>query len=112
MPDRRTRYGVMWALSMVLLMVVGSAANDDQRIAAIPGAEVLNDVVFTQVCASFGDDETTRAVVDAMLADGTAWTTGSRWRGRAVLRVSVSNWSTTAADVAASLDALRRAAAR
>jgi glutamate/tyrosine decarboxylase-like PLP-dependent enzyme len=81
-------------------------------IAAIPGAEVLNDVVFTQVCASFGDDETTRAVVDAMLADGTAWTTGSRWRGRAVLRVSVSNWSTTAADVAASLDALRRAAAR
>ncbi len=81
-------------------------------IAAIEGAEVLNDVVFTQVCASFGDDAATRGVVDAMLADGTAWTTGSRWRGRAVLRVSVSNWSTTAADVEASLDALRRAAAR
>jgi glutamate/tyrosine decarboxylase-like PLP-dependent enzyme len=83
-----------------------------EGIAAIPGAEVLNDVVFTQVCAAFGDDDATRAVVDAMLADGTAWTTGSRWRGRAVLRVSVSNWSTTAADVQASLDALRRAAAR
>ncbi|WP_374458061.1 aspartate aminotransferase family protein [Nocardioides sp.] len=81
-------------------------------IAAIAGAEVLNDVAFTQVCASFGDDDATRGVVDAMLADGTAWTTGSRWRGRAVLRVSVSNWSTTAADVEASLDALRRAAAR
>jgi glutamate/tyrosine decarboxylase-like PLP-dependent enzyme len=81
-------------------------------IAGIEGAEVLNDVVFTQVCAAFGDDDRTRAVVDAMLADGTAWTTGSRWRGRAVLRVSVSNWSTTAADVEASLDALRRAAAR
>ena len=52
------------------------------------------------------------AVVEAMLADGTAWTTGSRWRGRAVLRVSVSNWSTTSEDVAVSLDALRRAAAR
>ena len=81
-------------------------------IADIDGAEVLNDVEFTQVCAAFGDDDRTRAVVDAMLADGTAWTTGSRWRGRAVLRVSVSNWSTTAADVEASLDALRRAAAR
>jgi glutamate/tyrosine decarboxylase-like PLP-dependent enzyme len=81
-------------------------------IAAIEGAEVLNDVVFTQVCATFGDDDRTRAVVDGTLAEGTAWTTGSRWRGRAVLRVSVSNWSTTTEDVLASLDALRRAAAR
>ena len=81
-------------------------------IAAIEGAEVLNDVEFTQVCATFGDDDRTRDMVEAMLADGTAWTTGSRWRGRAVLRVSVSNWSTTTEDVEASLAALRRAAAR
>lgn len=81
-------------------------------IAAIEGARVLNDVVFTQVCASFGDDDRTRAVVDAMLADGTAWTTGSRWHDRAVVRVSVSNWSTTGDDVRAALDALGRAAAR
>lgn len=81
-------------------------------IAEIDGAEVLNDVEFTQVCATFGDDDRTRAVVDAMLADGTAWTTGSRWRARAVLRVSVSNWSTTTEDVEVSLAALRRAAAR
>jgi glutamate/tyrosine decarboxylase-like PLP-dependent enzyme len=83
-----------------------------EGIAAIDGAEVLNDVQFTQVCATFGDDDRTRAVVDAMLADGTAWTTGSRWHGRAVLRVSVSNWSTSVDDVATSLDALRRAAGR
>jgi glutamate/tyrosine decarboxylase-like PLP-dependent enzyme len=81
-----------------------------EGIAAIEGAEVLNDVQFTQVCASFGSDVRTRAVVEAMLADGTAWTTGSLWRGRAVLRVSVSNWSTTVDDVATSLAALRRAA--
>jgi glutamate/tyrosine decarboxylase-like PLP-dependent enzyme len=81
-----------------------------EGIAAIEGAEVLNDVQFTQVCASFGSDVRTRAVVEAMLADGTAWTTGSRWRGRAVLRVSVSNWSTTVDDVATTLAALRRAA--
>ena len=83
-----------------------------EGIAAIDGATVLNDVVFTQVCASFGDDDRTRAVVEAMLADGTAWTTGSRWHGRAVLRVSVSNWSTTVDDVATSLAALHRAAGR
>jgi glutamate/tyrosine decarboxylase-like PLP-dependent enzyme len=79
-------------------------------IAQVEGAEVVNDVVFTQVCATFGDDERTRAVVSRMLEEGTAWTSGSRWRGRAVLRISVSNASTTDDDVARSVDALRRAA--
>ncbi|WP_109507507.1 pyridoxal phosphate-dependent decarboxylase family protein [Nocardioides speluncae] len=72
------------------------------------GGEVLNDVVFTQVCATFGDDARTRAVVAGLLSDGTAWMTGSRWQGRDVLRISVSNWSTTEDDVRRSLDALGR----
>jgi glutamate/tyrosine decarboxylase-like PLP-dependent enzyme len=80
-------------------------------IAAIDGARVVNDVVFTQVCATFGTDERTAAVTSALLADGTAWMAGSRWHGQAVLRVSVSNWSTTDDDVARSLDALRAVAA-
>jgi glutamate/tyrosine decarboxylase-like PLP-dependent enzyme len=75
----------------------------------IPGAEVLNDVVFTQVCVSFGSDERTREVVDRMLADGTSWMSGSRWRGRAVLRIAVSNAGTTEDDVARSVEALHRA---
>ncbi len=79
-------------------------------ISTIPGAEVVNDVVFTQVCATFGDDDRTRDVVARMLADGTAWTSGSRWRDRAVLRISVSNARTTDDDVRRTLDALRRAA--
>ena len=87
------------------------AARFAEGIAAIEGAEVLNDVVYTQVCASFGDDATTRDVVRRMLADGTAWTTGSTWRGRAVLRISVSNWSTTQDDVERTLAALRAAVA-
>jgi len=66
--------------------------------------------VFTQVCATFGTDDRTTAVTRALLADGTAWMSGSRWHDQAVLRVSVSNWSTTEADVARSLEALRRAA--
>jgi hypothetical protein len=36
---------------------------------------------------------------------------GSRWHDRTVLRVSVSNWSTDDDDVAASVAAVRAAAA-
>ncbi len=79
-------------------------------IAGIPTAEVLNDVVFTQVCAAFESDERTRDVTARLLSDGTAWMSGSRWRGRDIIRCSVSNWSTDVADVKASVEALRRAA--
>ena len=82
-----------------------------EGLAAVPGATVLNEVCFTQVSVSFGDDERTRAVTAELLREGATWMSGSVWRGRAVLRVSVSNWSTDEADVAASVDAVRRAAA-
>jgi len=59
---------------------------------------------------AFDDDAQTLAVTAQLLADGTAWMSGSRWRGRDVLRVSVSNWSTDDDDVARSVDAVRRAA--
>ena len=88
----------------------GHAAAFAAGIAAIDGATVENDVVFSQVCASFGSDERTADVTARLMADGTTWMTGSRWHGKAVLRVSVSNWSTTGDDVARSLDALRKAA--
>jgi glutamate/tyrosine decarboxylase-like PLP-dependent enzyme len=80
-------------------------------VATIPGAKVLNDVVYTQVCVAFEDDARTQRIVQGLLEDGTAWISGSTWRNRAVLRISVSNWSTTEDDVARSLDALRRVAA-
>ncbi|WP_406187067.1 pyridoxal phosphate-dependent decarboxylase family protein [Streptomyces sp. NBC_01006] len=80
-------------------------------IAGIDGATVLNDVVFTQVCAEFGSDERTERVLTRLLADGTAWISGSTWRGRRVMRISVSNWSTTDEDVARALAAIRRASA-
>ena len=80
-------------------------------IGAVPGAEVLNDVVATQVCVAFGSDARTRAVTDRVLTDGDTWMSGSRWRGRAVLRVSVSNAATTAEDVRRAVAAVTRAAA-
>ena len=81
-------------------------------IAEIDGATVVNEVAFTQVCATFGSDERTRQVTERVLADGVTWMSGSQWQGQAVLRVSVSNWSTDDADVSRSVDAVRRAAAQ
>ena len=82
-----------------------------EGIATIEGACVLNDVDYTQVCVSFGDDERTRDVVARLIADGTVWISGSRWHDHDVLRVSVSNWSTDEADVERSVEAVRKAAA-
>lgn len=119
--SRRARGVPVWAAlrqlgrSGVADLVDRLAANARELAAGIAGAdgaEIVNDVVFTQVCSTFGDDERTRAVTAQLLADGTAWMSGSRWRDRDVLRVSVSNWSTDDADVAASVDAVRRAAAQ
>ncbi|WP_433219606.1 pyridoxal phosphate-dependent decarboxylase family protein [Dactylosporangium sp. CS-047395] len=119
--SRRARGVPVWAALRslgrrgVADMVDGFARNATKLadgIAAIEGAEVLNDVVFTQVCASFGDDGRTAAVTRALLDGGRAWMSGSRWRGRAILRVSVSNWSTDDADIEESLSAVRRAVAR
>ena len=74
----------------------------------LDGVRVVNDVVFTQVCVSFGTDEVTREVAARLLKDGTAWMTPSTWHGQAVLRISVSNWRTTEEDVDRSLAAVRR----
>ena len=79
-------------------------------MAGIPGATVLNDVVYTQVCVAFENDERTRAVTARLLAEGDTWMSGSRWRGRDILRISVSSWRTDDAAVKRSLEALRRAA--
>jgi glutamate/tyrosine decarboxylase-like PLP-dependent enzyme len=77
-----------------------------EGLAAIPGVEVLNDVVFTQVSLSFGSDELTRRVTARLIDDGTVWMSGSNWRGRDILRISVSNWSTDDADIRSAIDAV------
>ena len=78
-------------------------------ISALPGVEVLNDVVFTQVSLAFGSDQRTKAVTRQLIADGVVWMSGSKWRGRDILRISVSNWSTDGADVAEAVAAVARA---
>jgi glutamate/tyrosine decarboxylase-like PLP-dependent enzyme len=75
--------------------------------AADAGVEVLNDVVLNQVLVRFDDsDEVTRAVLAGVQAGGEAWIGGSTWDGKAVMRISVSGWMTTDADVDRSVAAV------
>jgi glutamate/tyrosine decarboxylase-like PLP-dependent enzyme len=86
------------------------------RLRDEPGVVVLNDVVLNQVLVRFeptdgGDaDAYTRAVIAAVQADGTCWLGGTTWHGMAAMRISVSNWSTTVADIDVSADAILRCA--
>ena len=75
------------------------------------GCEVLNDVVLNQVLISFGDDEITTRIIDAVQAEGTCWCGGTVWKGRKAMRISVSSWATTACDVERSLEAMLAIAA-
>jgi glutamate/tyrosine decarboxylase-like PLP-dependent enzyme len=79
-----------------------------ERLAASGRATILGEVVLNQVLVRFGDDETTRAVIERVQHEGTCWMSGTTWRGRAAMRISVSNWSTTAADVDRSVEAILR----
>lgn len=118
--SRRARGVPVWAALRSLgrdgtIALVDQLAANARALAnglrRIPGAEVLNEVVFTQICVSFGSDDRTQQVTQQMIADGTAWMSGSRWHDRDILRISVSNWSTDDADVALSVAAVEHACA-
>jgi glutamate/tyrosine decarboxylase-like PLP-dependent enzyme len=75
------------------------------------GVEVLNEVALNQVLLRFGaNDALTDEVIGRVQEDGTCWVGGTRWRGMAAMRVSVSNWSTTEADIDRSAEAILAAA--
>jgi glutamate/tyrosine decarboxylase-like PLP-dependent enzyme len=78
-----------------------------EQLAGADGVEIANDVVLNQVLVRFGDDDAhTDRVVEAVQADGTCWTGAATWRDRRYMRISVSNWSTTEADVDRSVEAM------
>jgi glutamate/tyrosine decarboxylase-like PLP-dependent enzyme len=78
-------------------------------LARDPRVKILNDVVLNQVLVRFGDDDaTTRSVITRVQQEGTCWLAGTTWHGGAAMRISVSNWSTTAEDVETSAAAILR----
>jgi glutamate/tyrosine decarboxylase-like PLP-dependent enzyme len=122
--SRRARgFAVYAALKSLGRHGVAALVEDGARLARRmadrlrPAADVaiLNDVVLNQVLVRFtppgGDaDASTRSVIRAVQADGTCWVGGTRWHGQEAMRISISNWSTSDADVDRSADAILRCA--
>ena len=122
--SRRARGFVLWAalrslgregVSALVERCCALAARIADRLGTVPGAEILNDVALNQVLVRFhpaggGDpNEYTRQVIARVQADGTAWMGRTTWHGRAAMRISVSNWSTTEEDADRTVEAIRRA---
>jgi glutamate/tyrosine decarboxylase-like PLP-dependent enzyme len=76
------------------------------------GYDVLNEVLLNQVLVSFGDADTTNKIIAELQAEGTCWCGGTVWQGHTAMRISVSSWATTDADVETSLNAILKIAAR
>jgi glutamate/tyrosine decarboxylase-like PLP-dependent enzyme len=76
------------------------------------GYRILNDVVINQVLVSFGSAEITQRVIEGVQAGGVCWCAGTVWQGHTAMRISVSSWATTAADVETALAEILRIAAQ
>jgi glutamate/tyrosine decarboxylase-like PLP-dependent enzyme len=118
-PDssRRGRAIELWAaLGFLGRRGVGEQVERTCRLAARfadglrrAGHEVLNEVTLNQVLVSFGPDDLTDRVIRAIQEDGTCWCGGTTWHGRRAMRISVSSWATTEADVDMCVDTMTRA---
>src|SRR6202007_128619 len=116
--SRRARGVELWATLKSLgrawlCELVERRCAHAQRFAAglrDAGFEVLNDVVINQVLVSFGSPEQTREVIRQVQEEGTCWCGGTIWQGKTAMRISVSSWATTEADIDRSLAAIIRIA--
>jgi glutamate/tyrosine decarboxylase-like PLP-dependent enzyme len=78
-----------------------------EGIGALPGAEVLASPTLNQGLVCFmrpgarpeENDAYTDDVINRINATGEAFFSGTTWKGRQAMRVSVVNWRTTAQDV-------------
>lgn len=78
-------------------------------LSALPGCQILNEIVLNQVLLRFEDDGETDRVVAAVQAGGEAWMGGTVWDGRRAIRLSVSSWQTDDDDVARTIAAFTAA---
>jgi glutamate/tyrosine decarboxylase-like PLP-dependent enzyme len=80
------------------------AARMAAKLSLHPGVRILNDVVLNQALVRFESagrdaDQLTKDVIAAVQQEGTCWLGGTTWHGMSAMRVAVSNWSTTDADI-------------
>jgi glutamate/tyrosine decarboxylase-like PLP-dependent enzyme len=84
------------------------------RLREEPSIRILNDVVLNQVLvrvepASGHADAATRDALRRVQGERVCWLGGTRWHGMEAMRISVSNWSTTEADIDRSAESIVRA---
>ncbi|MHA6690321.1 pyridoxal phosphate-dependent decarboxylase family protein [Devosia sp. A449] len=89
--------------------LIADAISDEDGIA------VVNDVTLNQLIVQFGSDlapesgdALTRATIAALQQDGTIFVGGAVWRDRQVMRLSVSNYQTTAQEAQMAAAAILR----
>jgi len=85
-------------------------------LAEMPGIELVFRPTLNQGLVRFLDprdgasdeqhDAFTDAMIDAINAEGTAFFSGTLWKGRRAMRISVVNWQTSAKDVDRTLNAI------
>ncbi len=116
--SRRARGVEVWAafkslgkngLAQLIEETSAHARRFGQELRAA-GFTVHNEIVLNQVLVSFGDAETTDAVIAEIQREGVLWAGRSVWQGHTAMRISVSSWATTEEDVERSLEAILRAA--
>jgi glutamate/tyrosine decarboxylase-like PLP-dependent enzyme len=118
--SRRARGVEVWAALHALgrggvAELIGRNCAQAQRFArklSAAGFEILNDVVLNQVLVTFGDAAQTSRVIQGVQEEGTCWCGVTVWQGRTAMRISVSSWATTDADVDRSVEAMIRVARR
>lgn len=79
-----------------------------------PGARVLNDIVLNQVLVRFESrtgENITPAVIARVQAGLVCWAGGTNWQGEHAMRISVSGWRTTPADITRSASSISAALA-
>jgi len=117
--SRRARAVELWAVLKYLgragvdALVSGLHARALQMQDELKSAgfQILNDVVFNQIVICCESDAITQASLSAVQQSGECWMGGSVWRGRAVIRISICSWVTTANDVTRAVNALIKARA-
>ena len=67
--------------------------------------QIHNEVIFNQVLVSCGDDALTKATLQNIQRSGECWCGGSTWHEKAVIRISVCDWATTAKEIERSVRA-------
>jgi glutamate/tyrosine decarboxylase-like PLP-dependent enzyme len=78
-------------------------------VSRIPDVQVANDVVLNQVLIRVGDTPFTNTVEELIQQDGTVWLGGTARRGERLLRVAISNWSTSEEDIDRTVETIARA---